>query len=34
MLSGVVSNGITIFLIVMVMTFGLITPKILNDGWI
>jgi uncharacterized membrane protein YjjP (DUF1212 family) len=34
MLTGVVANGTAIFLIVMAMTFGLIIPKMLIDGWI
>lgn len=34
MLTSVVSNGATIFLIVMAMTMGLIVPKMLIDGWI
>jgi len=34
MLTGVVSNGTITFLIVMAMTFGLIAPKMLIDGWI
>jgi len=34
MLTGVVSNGTITFLIVMAMTFVLIAPKMLIDGWI
>ena len=34
MLTSVVSNGTATFLIVMAMTFGLIVPKMLIDGWI
>jgi uncharacterized membrane protein YjjP (DUF1212 family) len=34
MLTGIVSNGTAIFLIVMAMTLGLIVPKMLIDGWI
>jgi uncharacterized membrane protein YjjB (DUF3815 family) len=34
MLTNVVSNGTATFLIVMAMTFGLITPKMLIDGWL
>ena len=33
MLTNVVSNGTATFLIVMAMTFGLIVPKMLIDGW-
>lgn len=34
MLTNVVSNGTATFLIVMAMTFGLIVPKMLIDGWL
>ena len=34
MLTSVVSNGTATFLIVMAMTFGLIMPKMLIDGWL
>lgn len=34
MLTSVVSNGTATFLIVMAMTFGLIVPKMLIDGWL
>lgn len=34
MLTNVVSNGTATFLIVMAMTFGLIMPKMLIDGWL
>lgn len=34
MLAEVVSNGTATFLIVMAMTFGLIAPKMLIDGWL
>lgn len=34
MLISVVSNGTATFLIVMAMTFGLIMPKMLIDGWL
>jgi uncharacterized membrane protein YjjP (DUF1212 family) len=34
MLSNVVSNGTASLLIVLVMTFGLILPKMLIDGWL
>ena len=34
MLTNVVSNGTATFLIVMAMTFGLIAPKMLIDGWL
>ena len=34
MLAEVVANGTATFLIVMAMTFGLIAPKMLIDGWI
>jgi uncharacterized membrane protein YjjB (DUF3815 family) len=33
MLTGVVSNGTATLLIVLAMTFGLIVPKMLIDGW-
>jgi uncharacterized membrane protein YjjP (DUF1212 family) len=34
MLTSLVSNGTATFLIVMAMTFGLIVPKMLIDGWL
>lgn len=34
MLASLVSNGTATFLIVMAMTFGLIVPKMLIDGWL
>jgi uncharacterized membrane protein YjjP (DUF1212 family) len=34
MMTNVLTNGTATFLIVMAMTFGLIAPKILIDGWL